>query len=217
MLTIENSKETMDKVFWYQFAACRDGLWSPWTDSSTHRVDMEMMKFPTPRVTIGSNPMQIGNAQEIVVEKDEDEDITRYTLELFSPDGEKVTEKTLYIDEGCKWTIEEKYFDVPGTYKVKVYSSGLVNGSYYVKSDTAEYTFEVTGTRSAAPEVSVDIEENQTLYIGERATFSISADGADRTGYKYRRKYDNSTWYGYDYDNVQNLRNQFLLHLLQAV
>ena len=165
------------QVWKYAFAVQKDGVWSPWSSTSTVTItDREILAQPVIDV-----PDTIEAGRDVYLSFSGVEHADSYSLRLTYPDG-STNSWTAY--PGVRRRLIG--YDLnPGTYIVSVTASGAE-----YESNTAVRPFTVTGTRADAPDVVVSADE---VFTNETFTFSIGSAGAQEIAYRY--KYGNNTYY----------------------
>lgn len=159
---------TAGEVWYYAFAVKQDGVWSGW--SSTQKVTITS-RAQLAKVTLNV-PETVGAGEDVAVSFTGVSNADTYRMYIYRPDGS--------YDYWTSTPGVERVFSghslANGTYRIKVVASGAE-----YDDSTAEATFVISGVRSAAPQVSVDVKE---VFTNEVYTFVIDTEGAERLMYR---------------------------------
>lgn len=167
--TWKDYKSTAGEAWYYAFAVKKDGVWSPW--SASHKVSI------TSRAQLAevklSVPETVETGENVTVSFTGVSNADSYRMYIYRPDGS--------YDYWMSYPGVERVFGgyalAEGTYRIAVVASGAE-----YDDSTAEATFVVSGDRTAAPTVSVDVTE---VYTNEVFTFTIDTGNAEGLMYRY--------------------------------
>lgn len=159
---------TAGQVWNYAFAVKKDGVWSSWSKTMQVTItDREQLAQ-----TVLTMPESVAAGQDVQVSFSAVPNADSYSLYLYKPDGNYISYSARPNEERLLYG----YDLMPGTYQIKVTASG----AEYDSSETVK-SFTVTGSRPAAPAVSVD---KRTVLTNEVFTFMIENGASDMIYYR---------------------------------
>lgn len=167
--TWKDYKSTAGEAWYYAFAVKKDGVWSPW--SASHRVSItSRAQLAEVKLRV---PETVETGENVAVSFTGVSNADSYRMYIYRPDGS--------YDYWTAYPGVERVFGgyalAEGTYRIAVVASGAE-----YDDSTAEATFVVSGARTAAPKVSVDVTE---VYTNEVFTFTIDTANAEGLMYRY--------------------------------
>jgi len=167
--TWRDSKGAADQTWNYAFAVQTSGKWSGW--STTHKVTITNREQLAKAVVMLPESVEAG--EDVYISFSAVENADSYTLYLYAPDNSS-SSWTAYPDTQRR---VDGYSLNPGTYRVVVRASGAE-----YETSMSEKTFVVSGTRSAAPVVTVD---KNAVLTDESFFFVILTNGGEEVAYRY--------------------------------
>ena len=165
----QDSHSTSGDIWKYAFAIRKNGIWSPWSPTSSVEItDRDMLEKPVLHV-----PESIEAGSDLYLSFSGVEHADSYTMRLADPNGNQ-QRWTVYPDTQRRIM---GYDLVPGTYTVSVTASGAE-----YDSSVAVQSLTVTGTRTEAPIVTAEPVE---VFTNETYTFSIETADSQEVAYRY--------------------------------